>query len=59
MGAIIGEYLAIVKNCIIVFLGQWTLDSRYGYGVFIIITLALIITVNLFKGILNIFKKGI
>lgn len=52
-------YIGAVRSSISSFVRWFALGSGYELWVLILVTIATIITVNLFKGILNIFKKGI
>lgn len=55
----IEEYISGVRNGISSFVYLFSMGTGMELWILILVTIALIITVNLFKGILNIFKKGI
>lgn len=52
-------YIGSVRDAIQTFVHWFAMGSGYELWVLILITISTIITVSLFKGILNIFKKGI
>lgn len=55
----IEEYISSIRVGISSFVYQFSMGTGMELWILILMTIALIITVSLFKGILNIFKKGI